>query len=283
MIRFSEKISAASALVSSHYSIPGITIAAATLASDSATVRLSVSGMTNVQSLVLTVTDIADKAATPNVLSSSGGLPFVCRAGGFVFQETWTGITGDRIADLTNSPKYGSAPDKIDTLRTLQAKTIALGNCGSRIWGYFCPGETGDYRFWITSNDASQLFVSTDSLPSNKTLLARVESWFPAGQFDFTSVQFSQTPQRLIKDKKYYFEILHKQGSGSGHCTVAWQRIGGAPRAIAPAECILPYPDVPTPTAAHEKRSSLSSRPLRSPRFQRDMASERMLFSNRLR
>jgi hypothetical protein len=35
--------------------------------------------------------------------------------------------------------------------------------------GYFKALFTGQYRFWITSDDYSQVFLSNDTNPSNKT------------------------------------------------------------------------------------------------------------------
>ena len=99
-------------------------------------------------------------------------------------------------------------------------------NYGARIRGYICPPQTGNYTFWIAADDASELWLSTDDNPNNKTKIAYTSSytgfrewyWFPSQK----SVSIS-----LQAGSKYYIEALHKEGNGGDHLSVAWQLPNG--------------------------------------------------------
>ena len=51
---------------------------------------------------------------------------------------------------------------------------------GARISGYLHPPGTGSYTFWISSDDGSQLWLSTDDDPANLSLVAYEDSWSPS-------------------------------------------------------------------------------------------------------
>src|SRR6185295_9161149 len=50
------------------------------------------------------------------------------------------------------------------------------GNLGSdyamHVYGWVTPPESGDYRFFIRSDDGSELWLSSDDLPVGATLIA---------------------------------------------------------------------------------------------------------------
>ncbi|MHC4283284.1 MAG: PA14 domain-containing protein [Planctomycetota bacterium] len=43
--------------------------------------------------------------------------------------------------------------------------------------GFLYPPVSGDYTFWISSDDASELWLSTDDNPANKALIAFETTW----------------------------------------------------------------------------------------------------------
>src|SRR6185436_9622993 len=50
-------------------------------------------------------------------------------------------------------------------------------NYGAWMWGIFVPPTTGNYQFGLSSDDNSQLYLSTDSNPANKVLLTSQPAW----------------------------------------------------------------------------------------------------------
>ena len=60
---------------------------------------------------------------------------------------------------------------------SFEAPTNIDDNYGTRMRALVVPPLTGSYTFWIASDDNSTLFLSTDSTPANKRLVASVPGW----------------------------------------------------------------------------------------------------------
>lgn len=99
-------------------------------------------------------------------------------------------------------------------LETITPKTFNT-NYGQFINGYFKAPYSGDYTFWLTSDDASQLWLSTDSTAANKKLLIDYTSWTDYNDFITKNIKSAATT--LVKDSYYYIEIKHVQGGGFEH------------------------------------------------------------------
>src|SRR5206468_3315510 len=50
-------------------------------------------------------------------------------------------------------------------------------NYANRFSGFFVPPATGNYVFYVTGDDDSDLFLSTDATPANKRLIAQETNW----------------------------------------------------------------------------------------------------------
>src|SRR5437867_1172945 len=91
--------------------------------------------------------------------------------------QLYTGITGGTVADLTGAPKFPASPDEVRVLTSAEGPVDILDNYGSRISGFVTPAETGNYVFFIASDDGGELWLSTDDNPTNKKLIAQEASW----------------------------------------------------------------------------------------------------------
>lgn len=141
-----------------------------------------------------------------------------CIAEGFITRELWFNVRGAQVPDIPLS----RAPDKSEDLAWFETSPGGGINYGSRIRGYICAPQTGEYRFWISSNDQSELWLSSDSDPANRQRIA-----FTTRASDFRNWQQFSTQRsasiRLVQGKTYYIEALHKQGVGTDHLSVGWQ------------------------------------------------------------
>lgn len=142
----------------------------------------------------------------------------VCAASGSITREYWEGIPGNQVSYI---PVH-TAPDGVATLSVFEGPQNAGTNYGARISGYVCPPQTGDYYFWIASNDHSELWLSVDGDPQNKVRIAFVSGATAAGEWDKFASQKSAAIA-LKQGKSYYIEALHKQGVGTDHVAVGWQ------------------------------------------------------------
>ena len=80
--------------------------------------------------------------------------------------DTWTDIGGGQsIADLVNGTNnLSNTPNEIEHLvDLLEAPNNRCKNCGSRMKGWLVPPVTGDYEFWIASDDNGEFWLSTDN------------------------------------------------------------------------------------------------------------------------
>jgi ELWxxDGT repeat protein/uncharacterized repeat protein (TIGR03803 family) len=145
-----------------------------------------------------------------------------CSATGTITREQWSNSPGDRVSDIPVT----TTPTSVTALTAFE--TQALGTkYGARIRGYLCPPATGDYVFWIASNDQSELWISTDDDPLNRQRVAYAASATDFRQWNKFSTQRS-APVHLLQGKRYYVEALHKQGVGSDHLSVGWQLPDGS-------------------------------------------------------
>jgi xyloglucan-specific exo-beta-1,4-glucanase len=92
--------------------------------------------------------------------------------------ETWTGITGTGIADLRGGTNnLANPPIRAERLGSLlEAPINTDDNYGSRMKGWLMPPVTGDYVFWITTDDTGELWLSSDDNPENKVRICFVQS-----------------------------------------------------------------------------------------------------------
>ena len=141
-----------------------------------------------------------------------------CIASGMITREFWTNVSGSRVSDI---PVY-AIPHGTESLTMFEGPVNAGTNYGARISGYICPPASGDYYFWIASNDHSELWLSTDADPASKVKIAYVAGATAIRQWNkFPSQMSIAIP--LEKGRTYYIEALHKQGVGSDHVAVGWQ------------------------------------------------------------
>ena len=94
----------------------------------------------------------------------------------------------------------------------------------TRMRGYLQPPVTGNYRFWIASDNSSELWLSTDANPAQARRIASVV------RFGFVNPhQWSKYPSQrselipLKAGEVYYLEALAEQTDQAENLSVAWQ------------------------------------------------------------
>ena len=139
----------------------------------------------------------------------------------------WSEICGTKVDILRNWPHFPYFPDKRSSISEFKyTQNPATNNNGQRIFGFVHPQKSGDYKFAITSDDTSELWLSPNEDPASSEMIARVYSptksaWTVDGDYMKYAEQISKKIT-LHAGKKYYIESLLKQGSGSAHVAVYW-------------------------------------------------------------
>jgi hypothetical protein len=144
--------------------------------------------------------------------------------------ETFRDIPGTRLTALTNHARFPHQPDHQSWVTLFESASNVGDNYGVRLSGYLVPPRSGDYRFFISADDESALFLSSDERPEAKRLIAREPSWNRDRLWQATHGRPRRenvsAPIRLEAGARYYVEALMKEGDGSDNLAVTWQMPG---------------------------------------------------------
>jgi hypothetical protein len=162
---------------------------------------------------------------------------------GNILREWWSDIFGTAVSDLTSNENFPCEPSGTELLTMFEGPMDSGDIYGARIRGYLHPVATGDYTFWIASDDNSELWLSSDDNPDNAVLIAYGPDWNNSREWDKYPQQRS-TPISLTAGQRYYIEVLHKEGWGGDNVAVAWQG-PGISRQVINGLYLSPYIDAP--------------------------------------
>ena len=170
---------------------------------------------------------------------------------GMIDYQIWWDIGGTAVADLTGNPRYPDDPDVIGQIDVLDAGENLGDNYGGRAIGYLVPETSGDYTFWIASDDDSQLWLSTSGKACDAVMIAYVSGW--AGHHDYDRYDSQESaPIYLEGNVKYPIWALWKEGGGGDNCSVAWEGPDAPSRTEIDGYFLMPgfvddYPSNPSP------------------------------------
>ena len=157
-------------------------------------------------------------------------------------REIWTGIGGNNVSDLTNDPEYPSAPDRTEALTLFETPVNEADNYGQKVSGYLIAPRTGDYKFWIASDDGGEFWLAANGDPASKVRICFTNGATGLENWTNNANQESATIS-LTAGQRCYIEALHKEGGGDDYLSVAWQGPGFGLRIIEPE--FLEYPGLP--------------------------------------
>jgi hypothetical protein len=259
-VTFSEPLDAATAAAAANYKItPGITVSAAALgaAPNDNRVTLTTSKMAADGELTLTVSNVKDLAG--NVITANTAVVFRTPvfASGWATYQRWDNASGDPgdINAFATAIADGSirSPDINTAVKQFGGPWGAADNYSSRVFAWFVPPSNGTYIFFLSSDDASNLYLSTDETPANKKLIAQESGWsnqyqwFTVGGGSNADDKRSDTcaasewggPITLQAGKKYYIEILQDEGGGGDGSDATFIKAGDADPAQSAAGMFL--------------------------------------------
>ncbi len=158
---------------------------------------------------------------------------------GSAIAERWENISGDDLDNLKNDNRFPNDPDITEVVTAFSWNGPDADNYGGRIHGWLYAPATGDYTFWLNSDNQGELWLSTDDDSSNVRLIAQESSYT---NFDvWASGEEQSEPIPLVGGQRYYIMALWKEGSGGDHCQVAWQGPGVPTRMVIPGSNLAPY------------------------------------------
>ncbi len=146
--------------------------------------------------------------------------------GGGLTREIFRDIPGTRVADFTASERFPDHPDEVTTINSWEIPRNTGKYFGARIRGYVIPPVTGEYVFYLASDDQSELYLSTNASPENRKLIAFADTWGEERHWATGNPETTSAPIRLEAGQRYYVETLHKQEVGPDHLGVNWRMPG---------------------------------------------------------
>ncbi len=140
-----------------------------------------------------------------------------------ILRQVYNNIPGILVSDLTSHPSFPDNPTSQGVITAaFEAPQNVGDNYGQRMHGFIRAHSTGNYRFYIASDDASELWLSTDTDPDNAVLIASVPDWTEFRQWNKYEWLQHSAEISLVADQLYYISALMKEGFGGDHLSVGW-------------------------------------------------------------
>ena len=162
---------------------------------------------------------------------------------GLVKQELWGPDTADNYTRPGVEAGTEGAPWSTSYISSF-ATTDFADYYVQRLSCLFVPDVSGDYVFFICSDDDSDLFISTDADPANKYLIAQETAWSNNRQWvtsgggstlgqkrsdEYTDATSGGQPYAagipLVAGRRYYLEAVQNEGGGGDNLAVTYKMV----------------------------------------------------------
>ncbi|MCS1411735.1 MAG: hypothetical protein M2R45_04937 [Verrucomicrobia subdivision 3 bacterium] len=249
-LTFSETLDETVATDAANYSIsPSLDITDISVKRNVVTLRTSQQDQAS--SYTVTANNLVDLSKN-TIPADSSGTVYTCIeiTEGVLRFSAWFDITGTSVGGLVDDPRFPDEPDLVGPVFSFDSRDIfpndTNDNFGAVIEGWLTPEESGDYHFFLRSDDASELWISTDDSPGNLAFQAEQTGCcnpfleVGADQTTFSAIS-------LMAGQKYFIQVIYKEGGGGDYAQVAWRKEGDS----TPAGSLLPIPGrfLSSPTA----------------------------------
>ncbi len=175
--------------------------------------------------------------------------PVVKEKEGVLLEEIWEDVKGSDLASISGSKKFKSQkPDQSSYLTSASSKDGIGDNYIRRLHGYLRPPISGDYIFWIYSDDYSGLRINSNGMNPQgaKEILNVTQAMSKTWDSNRKSTKI-----KLAAGQKYHFEVIHKEGNGADFVAVGWTLPDG--------KMERPIPGIRFSAPSNEKKPSFSN------------------------
>ena len=132
------------------------------------------------------------------------------------------------IDNIYADERYPASPTRVGALFSFNSRdllpTDSLEQYGAVMEGFITPTENASYRFFVYSDDASQLYLSTDDKEANLALIAEESGC--CNNFTEPDSPRTSEPIALVAGRKYFIRMVYKEGGGGDYGQVAWRKEG---------------------------------------------------------
>jgi len=240
-IVFSEKVDPVTAGATANYTItPSLAVTGVAVKGNTVTLTTAKQNLNGTE-YTIAVSNVQDLSKQTIVAASKvSAYAFVTLREGVMKFSAWFGISGTPVQNLLDDPRYPATPDKVGAAFGFNSRDVfgndSNDNYGATLEGVLTPTESGSYRFFVYSDDASQLFLSTDDKEANLVQIA--EETGCCNFFTEPDSPRTSEPVALTAGKKYFIRLIYKEGGGGDYGQVAWRKEGDK----TPASALKPIP-----------------------------------------
>ncbi len=279
-VTFSEPVTAPTATTAGNYTLSGgATVSSAALSADGFSVTLTTSKLNAGTAYTLTVNNVQDIAGNAVAASSQVTVDSWVQVLGTVKVDKFEGINGTTVDLLQADPRFPNTPDS-----TFNTNTLIIGsangltgwndsygdNYGMRITGTLTPPATGQWNFFIRSDDSSALYLNTtgaaipDSFATNTPVANEPGCCNGFLEPGANTAQTTKTPITLTAGQQYGFVVLLKEGGGGDGVAVGMRIVGDTTPALnVPAiTTYAPKPVINTPPPGTTIKATLAGNQL---------------------
>ncbi|NLH17701.1 MAG: hypothetical protein GX455_14080 [Phycisphaerae bacterium] len=136
------------------------------------------------------------------------------------WNDIWKGTLEESIA--WSNTHYPSSANRSDLCHYEDPSVAPLYIL--KVWGWLIPPATGEYTFWISSEDKSALWLSSDSNPIEpdiQTSICQDTMGSPPHAW-FTRPSQQSNPIHLEKDIPYYFTAIGQKEHREYYLSIGW-------------------------------------------------------------
>ncbi len=159
--------------------------------------------------------------------SKAGFYSYLMGNAGRLKFSLWKSVTGTPVQNLYDDPRYPATPDSVGTVFSFDSRDIlptdSLENYGATMEGFITPADSASYDFFLRSDDASELYLSTDDKPATLALIAE-ETGCCKAFLEPGAPTTTASPIALTAGKKYFVRVVYKEGGGGDYAQVAWRK-----------------------------------------------------------
>lgn len=244
----------------------GVTATGVVPTFDPAVVDVITTGLAPETSYTLSVAGVRDQRISQNLIgANSTGFRSYRLTTGALAMDYYGKIPGTAVDALRNDAQFPNGVFTNLTLTNFSTVPLTAGDLnsnpgfgprnlgsdyGARVYGWVTPTVSGNYTFFLRSDDASELWMS-EGETANTTLIAFETGCCEGFKEPAEGVTETSAPRSLVAGQRYFIEALNKEGGGGDFVEVAWRLEGDTTASSAlkpiPGEFLSAY--APSPAA----------------------------------
>jgi len=237
---FSEKLDPAGAGTKANYVFsPALTIVDVVAKGEKVT--LTTAKQTAGEAYTLTINNLVDQSKNKIATDTKATVySWVNLTGGILKFSYYDNIGGNSVQAMYDDARYGTEPTLVAAAASMNSRTVFPDDSheayGATIEGVFTAPETGQFDFFLRSDDGGDFWISTDEKPENASIVAFESGCCDAFKEPGTGDETTSAPISLVAGKKYFMRLAYKEGGGGDYGQVAMRKTTDA----TPASTLSP-------------------------------------------